>query len=111
MGVQSSFVNAAAALAKRPHEHPYAIPPMPGGQGLWLIRQGAAAPLGFVRMRPVLGGYAFDVYAHCRDDGGRRPWLHTAGSLDSAVAWALQHDREIRALIARCAPEPDVWPA
>jgi hypothetical protein len=112
MGVQSSFVNAAAVLAKRPLEHPYAIPPEPGAQGLWLIRQGAAAaPLGYVRQRPVLGGYAFDVYAHCRDEGGRRPWLHTADSFNSAIAWAVQHDSEIRTLIARHAPEPDPWPA
>ena len=80
MGVQTKFDNARAALRKPPAEHPCAIPPIPGGQGLWLIRQGEAAPLGYVRQRPVTGGFAFDVYAHCRDGDGRRPWLHTAAS-------------------------------
>ncbi len=110
MGVQTKFENARAALRKPPAEHPCAIPPIPGGQGLWLIRQGEAAPLGYVRQRPVTGGFAFDVYAHCRDEGGRRPWLHTASSLNSAVAWTLQHDADVRALIARSTAEPDPWP-
>jgi hypothetical protein len=97
-------------LRRRPLEHPYAIPPFPGAQGLWLIRVGDADALGYVRIRPVQGGHVFDVYAHCRDDGGGRPWLHTAKSFKSAIAWAMQHDREIFALIARSTPEPDVWP-
>jgi len=111
MGVRSRGVVAEAVLRRRPLEHPYAIPPIPGGQGLWLVRRGEAEPLGYVRMRPVVGGFAFDVHAHCRDDGGGRPWLHTAGSLDAAVAWAVQHDTEIQALIARSTPEPEAWPA
>lgn len=98
-------------LRRRPYEHPYAIPPFPDGQGLWQIRQVVTDPLGYVRHRPVTGGFAFDVYAHCRDAGGQSPWLHTAESFNSAVAWTVQHDREIRALIARSSPEPDVWPA
>jgi hypothetical protein len=110
MGVQTKFENARAALRKPPAGHPCAIPPIPGGQGLWLIRQGEAPALGYVRQRPVTGGFAFDVYAHCRDEGGRRPWLHTAPSLNSAVAWTLQHDADVRALIARSTAEPDPWP-
>jgi len=110
MGVTGSGKTAAAILRQRPHEHPYAIPPFAGAQGLWLIRQGDSAPLGYLRKRPVLGGYAFDVYAHCRDDAGGRPWLHTAETFNSAVAWAVQHDREIHELIARSTPEPEAWP-
>jgi hypothetical protein len=96
-------------LRRRRLEHPYAIPAFPGSQGLWLIRVGEAAPLGYLKSRAVRGGFAFDVYAHCRDDAGGRPWVHTASSFNSAVAWAVQHDAEIRALIARSAPEPEVW--
>ena len=36
--------------------------------------------------------------------------MHTATSFNYAVAWAVQHDPEIRALISRSTPEPDVWP-
>lgn len=98
-------------LRRRPHEHPYAIPPIPGGRGLWLIRQGEADPLGYVLMRPMQAGFVFDIYAHCRDAGGRRPWLHTAPTFNSAVAWTVQHDLEIRALIAWSSPELEEWPA
>ena len=111
MGVRGAGENAAAALRRRPPEHPYAIPPIPGGYGLWLIRQGESPPLGYVRTRRIAGGFAFDVYAHCRDAGGRRPWLHTGSTLNSAVAWAVQYDREIRALIAKSTPELEEWPA
>jgi len=110
VGVSGSGEAARAALKRRPLEHPYAIPAFPGAQGLWLIQAGQADPLGYVKSRTVRGGYVFDVYAHCRDDAGGRPWVHTASSFNSAVAWAVQHDPEIRALIARSSPEPDVWP-
>lgn len=103
--------NAVAALSKRPHAHPYAIPPFPAAHRVWLIRQGIAEPLGFVPKRPVLGGYVFDVYAHCRHAGGRRPWLRTCDGFNAAVAWTVQREPEIRALIAQNAPEPQVWPA
>jgi len=97
-------------LAKQPHEHPHALPVFPGAQGLWLVRQGAAPPLGYVTSRSAVGRWVFDAYAHCRDDGGRRPWLRTFDTLSSAVAWMMQHERELRELIARSAPEPEAWP-
>lgn len=109
VGVSGSGEAARSALRRRPHQHPYAIPAFPGAQRLWPIQVGEADPLGYLRSRTVRGGFVFDVYAHCRDDAGR-PWLHTATSFNSAVAWAVQHDPEIRALIARSALEPDVWP-
>ena len=110
MGVSGSRDAARAALRRRKLEHPYAIPAFPGSQGLWLIQVRQADPLGYVKSRTVRGGYVFDVYARCRDDAGGRHWVHTATSFNSAVAWAVQHDPEIRALIARSNPEPDVWP-
>ena len=110
MGARGAGEQAAAVLRRRPPAHPYAIPPIPGGHGLWLIRQGKSPPLGYVRTRRITGGLAFDVYAHCRDEHGRRPWLQTASTLNSAVAWAIQHDEDIRALIAKNFPELEVWP-
>lgn len=99
------------AILSRPlPEHPYARPVAPGTQGLWLIQVGEAAPLGYVTNRSQMGGWVFDVYAHCRDESGRRPWLRTFTTLNSAVAWTVQHEPEVRALIARSTPEPQVWP-
>jgi hypothetical protein len=106
MGVQGSGAAAQIVLKRQPYRHPYAIPAFSGSQGLWLIQIGPADPLGYLRSRAVRGGYVFDVYAHCRDDAGGGPWVHTATSLNSAVAWAVQHDPEIRALIARSTPSP-----
>lgn len=91
-------------------EHPYALPVAPGTQGLWLIRVGEATPLGYVTTRSALGGWVYDVYAHCRDAGGRRPWLRTFDTLNSAVAWMVQHEPDVRALIERSSPEPEAWP-
>lgn len=96
-------------LATPPHEPPYALPVFPGSQGLWLVQQRPAPPLGYVVSRSTMGRWVFDVYAHCRDAGGRRPWLRTFDTLNAAVAWAVQHEGEIRALIERSSPEPEAW--
>ncbi len=56
------------------------------------------------------GGFVYDVYAHCRDDKGGRPWLKTFRTFNSAVAWPVQHERDIYELIARNSPEPEPWP-
>ena len=98
------------ALARPPHEHPYALPVFPGSHGLWLVQQRPAPPLGYVTTRNVLGGWVFDVCAHCRDATGRRPWLRTFDTLTAAVAWTVQHEAEIRTLIERSSPEPEAWP-
>ena len=84
----------------------------PGAHGLWLVQQQPAPPLGYVTTRSSTGRWVFDVYAHCRDDGGRRPWLWlwTFDNHNAAVAWAVQHEAEICALIARSSPEPEAWP-
>jgi len=99
-----------SVLRQRPHEHPHAHPPFPGARGLWLVQQAPAPPLGYVTTRSHVGRWVFDAYAHCRDDGGRRPWLRTFETLNSAVAWMVQHEHHVRALIARSAPEPEAWP-
>jgi hypothetical protein len=78
---------------------------------VWQVRRTPENPIGYVLMRPEAGSHVFDVYAHCRDDGGGRPWLHTFPSLNSAVAWAIQHEGEIRKFNAAHDPEPDAWPA
>jgi len=45
-----------------------------------------------------------------RIHSGRRPWLRTFDTLSAAVAWAVQPEAEIRALIERSSPEPEAWP-
>lgn len=111
MGVQGRIEQAAAILRQRPHAHPYAVPPAPDGPGLWLVRQPGHDPLGYVVIRPVQGGFLFDIYAHCRDYSHCRLWPHAAPSFNSTVAWAIEHTSEIRAPIARSTPEPEAWPA
>lgn len=90
-------------LTRPAQSHPFAH----GSFGFWVIRQEPAPQLGWVLARSVGGRWVFDAYAYCRDESGRRPWLRTFATLNSAVAWMLQHEREIRALIARSAPEPE----
>lgn len=99
-----------SVLRRRPHEHPHAHAPFQGAQGLWLVQRTPAPPLGDVTMRSTVGRWVFDAYAHCRDDGGRPPWLRAFDTLSSAVAWMVQHEPEVRALIARSSSEPDAWP-
>jgi hypothetical protein len=102
MGVQGSG-EAIDRIMKRPDQaHPHAH----GSFGFWVVRQDPAPPLGWVLARSQSGVWVFDAYAYCRDDSGRRPWLRTFATLNSAVAWMLQHERDIRALIARSAQEP-----
>lgn len=62
-------------LAKRQEQHPHACPMLPGAHGLWLVQQQPASPLAHVTTRSSMGRSMYDVHAHCRDNGGRRPWL------------------------------------
>ncbi|MBD8540569.1 hypothetical protein [Frigoribacterium sp. CFBP 8751] len=64
------------------------MPPIPGTFGVWQVRRDRAAPLGYVLSRAELGG-----------------------SLNSAVAWMIQHEAELSALTGRLHPEPDEWPS
>lgn len=98
MGVRGSGESVDRILRRRPDSHPFAIPPAPGGQGVWLIRR-TPTPIGYVLKRPVAGVFVYDVYPDCRDEHGKRPWLKTFRTFNSAVARAVQHEKEINGLI------------
>lgn len=72
---------------------------------------GPCRPLGYVLSRHELGGIVYHCYAHGRDDAGGRPWLRREDSLNSAVAWMIQHEAELSALTGRLHPEPEEWPS
>lgn len=91
--------------------HPLAIPAIPGPFGVWQVRRVKDAPIGYVRSENASGGAVYHCYARGRDDAGGRPWLRTTKSLNSAVAWMIQHERDLAALTRRLHPEPDEWPA
>jgi hypothetical protein len=111
MGVRGAGDVAAKILRRPIPTHPFAVPPAPGQFGVWQVRRVRSAPLGYVLSRPELGGIAYHCYAHGRDDAGGRPWLRREGSLNSAVAWMIQHEAELSALTGRLHPEPDEWPS
>ena len=67
--------------------------------------------MGYVLSKTDDRSTLYHCYAHGRDDAGGRPWLHTTDSLNSAVAWMIQHERDLAALTRRLKPEPDEWPA
>ncbi|ROS61423.1 hypothetical protein EDF38_0513 [Frigoribacterium sp. PhB160] len=99
------------AVLRRPvPTHPLAVPPIPDGFGVWQVRRVPEAPLGYVRSEHRGRDLAYHCYAHGRDDAGGRPWLHTASSLNSAVAWLLQHESELGAQRRGLRPEPEAWP-
>ncbi|ROQ40962.1 hypothetical protein EDF46_0328 [Frondihabitans sp. PhB188] len=103
MGVRGSGEALNKILGQSPASHPFAF----GSFGHWVIQQRPASPLGWVLARNDSGVWVFDAYARCRDNTGRRPWLKTFKSLNSAVAWMLQHERELRDLMDRSDPEPE----
>jgi hypothetical protein len=111
VGVRGSGQAAAKALRQSIPTHPLAVPPAPGTFGVWQVRRVRSAPLGYVLSRPELGRIVYHCYAHGRDDSGGRPWLRQADSLNSAVAWMIQHERELSALTSRLHPEPEEWPS
>lgn len=86
------------------------MPPIAGTFGVWQVRRVRAAPIGYVLSRHENRATVYHCYAHGRDDAGGRPWLHTSGSLNSAVAWMVQHEREITALQRQLHSEPEIWP-
>lgn len=89
-------------LRRPPRSHPHAH----GGGGYWVVQRKPEPPLGWVINVDAGGVWELAAYAYWRDKGGKRPWLKTFASLNSAVAWMLQHERDIRDLIDRNAPEP-----
>jgi len=80
---------------------------MPGAHGFWLIQVKPGPPLGWVIGRSNGHEQRYHCYAWCRDQEGRRPWLREFSTLNSAAAWMLQHEPEIRQLMSDCDPEPD----
>jgi hypothetical protein len=111
MGVQRSG-EAIARILRRPIPmHPLAVPPIPGTWGTWQVRRDRATPIGYVNTRSLEGRHVFDAYARCRDKNGGRPWLRTFDTLNSAVAWMIQHEAEIRTFNDRHDDEPEEWPA
>jgi hypothetical protein len=111
LGVRGRGEVAANILRRRIPTHPFAVPPIVGTFGVWQVRRDRDSPLGYVLSRHELGGFAFHGYAPGRDDGDGRPWLHREDSLNSAVAWMIQHERDLSALTGRLHPEPDEWPS
>jgi hypothetical protein len=111
VGVQGSGEAAAKILRKPIPSHPLAVPPAPGTFGVWQVRRVRDAPLGYVLNRTEHGVVVYHCYAYGRDDAGGRPWLRRTDSLNSAVAWMIQHEDELSALTSSLHPEPDEWPA
>lgn len=110
MGVQGPGESVAKILRRAIPSHPLAVPPIAGTFGVWQIRRVRESPIGYVLSRNENGSTVYHCYAHGRDDAGGRPWLRTTESLNSAVAWMVQHQGELSALQRQLHPEPDVWP-
>lgn len=106
MGTKGAGEAARSVLSKRRPSHPYAHPPSPGAQGFWLIQVKPGPPLGWVISRSAGNGPRYHCYAYCRDREDKRPWLREFSTLNSAVAWMLQHEADIRLLMASMRPEP-----
>ena len=102
VGVNGAGDACRRIISKPIPTHPHAH----GGFGLWTIQVKPGPALGWVIIRSNGHEPRYHAYAYCRDAGGRRPWLREFGTLNSAVAWMLQHEHEIRELISGCDPEP-----
>lgn len=103
VGVNGPGDAARRAWAKPP---PTRAPADPGANGFWVIQVKPGPPLGWVLSRSRGNAPSYHCYAYCRDQENRRPWLREFATLNSAVAWMLQLEPEIRDLISRCDPEP-----
>ncbi len=71
--------------------------------GYWRIQvEDRPVPGYVIRHRAELGDpFTFDVYADARNDQGQRIWIRREPSLDTAVAWMVQHSAELIAFAAR----------
>ncbi|MBT1636003.1 hypothetical protein [Clavibacter michiganensis] len=85
-------------------EHPYAHPV----RGAWLVRVGDGPALGWVlRHRADLAEpFSYEVYACGLGSDGLRVWVARRETLNAAVAWVVQHDRELVAFGRRLRPDP-----
>lgn len=111
MGVHGRGESVERIVGRPIPSHPLAVPAIKGTFGAWQVRRHRANPIGYVLTRSESGRTVYDCYAHCRDGGGKRPWLRTFESLNSAVAWMIQHEDQLHAFNARHDIEPDTWPA
>ncbi|MFT2710464.1 hypothetical protein [Clavibacter sp. Sh2126] len=95
--------DASGAIGPVP-EHPHAHPV----RGAWLVRVGDGPALGWVlRHRADLADpFSYEVYACGLGDDGLRVWVARRDSLNAAVAWIVQHDRELLAFGGRLRPDP-----
>ncbi len=91
----------------RRHRQPRAqhrTAPVGAPPGRLLADPGRRPSCGRVR-DPAPGGarcrITFDVYADARNDQGQRIWIRREPSLDTAVAWMVQHSAELIAFAAR----------
>jgi hypothetical protein len=110
MGVHGRGESVDRIVSRAIPSHPLAVPAIKGIFGAWQVRRHRANPLGYVLLRSLDGSSVYDCYGHCRDGGGKRPWLRIFGSLNSAVAWMIQHEDQLHAFNARYDIEPDGWP-
>lgn len=111
MGVQGPGESVAKIIGRPIPSHPLAVPPIPGTFGVWQVRRVRESPIGYVLMRSEDGQSVYHCYAHGRDDNGGRPWLQRAETLNSAVAWLVQHEGQLVKLSGTLHPEPEEWPA
>lgn len=111
MGVQGRGESVDRMVGRPIASHPLAVPAIKGTFGAWQVRRTRANPIGYVLMRSLDGRSVYDCYAHCRDGSGKRPWLKTFDTLNSAAAWMIQHEAELHAFNSRHDVEPDTWPA
>jgi hypothetical protein len=105
MGIKGTGETARSVLGLPRPSHPHAHEPSPGAQGFWVVQVKPASPLGWVISRSLGNGPRYHCYAYCRDQENHRPWLREFATLNSAVAWMLQNELEIRNLIASSLPE------
>ncbi len=71
--------------------------------GYWRIQVEDQPVLGYVmRHRAELGDpFTFEIYSDARNDQGQRIWIRREHSLNTAVAWMVQHSAELIAFAAR----------
>ncbi len=94
-----SKLDGIDSLVRSTGQHPWAHLQA----GYWRIQVEDRPVVGYViRHRAELGDpFTFDVYADARNDQGRRIWIRREPSLDTAVAWMVQHSAELIAFAAR----------
>ncbi len=99
MSKVKSKLDGIDSLVRSTGQHPWAHLQA----GYWRIQVEDRPVLGYViRHRAELGDpFTFDVYADARNDQGRRIWIRREHSLNTAVAWMVQHSAELIAFAAR----------